>query len=316
MEHSPASISATAHTQNFYQILLAKTLAVRYRIAKKINALKFDLSYDEAIRMSEELLRSIQNASSIFEDHASSINSANILCHRFAQSLHLFIVRKFILALHRPFSFSAARLPKYSYSRKICLEVSLEMLSQMELPSSPDRIMYPHITQLGSGMFRDETFHAAITVCVELAIQSQEMSQSSGLSMEGVNCSVLMSMVQSQQSLMLQAVERTMHDFGRRAIGPSGKGCKKLYFFLCMILTSVKSRLKGEDPMAEVEAAPQKAMRLGRIMLNGVPYADALVIADRQSSQVSINNFLENLYPWSLLTLCRHYRPPPLPLHS
>lgn len=314
MEHSPACISATAYTQNFYQTLLAQTLPLRYRIAKKINTLKFDLSYDEALRMGEELLRSTQKASSIFEDHASSINSANIPRHRFAQSLHLLIVRKSILALHRPFSVSVVPLPKCSYSRKICLEASLEMLSQMELPSSPDKIMYPHITQLGSGMFRDETFLAAITVCVELAIQGQEMSQSSGLSMEGVNSSVLMSMVQSQQSVMLQAVERTMHDFGRR-IGPSGKGCKP-YFFLSIILTSVKSRIKGEDPMAEVEAASKKAVRVGRIMLNGVPYADALLSADRQSGQVNTNNILEYLYPWSLLTLCWHYRPPPPPLHN
>ncbi|KAJ5112809.1 hypothetical protein N7532_000854 [Penicillium argentinense] len=283
MEQAP-TISATKTTsQNFYQALLAKTLSLRYRIAKRINTLKFDLSYDDALRMGEDLLRSTKYASALFDENAPATNSSDTARHRFAQSLHLFMMRKFLLALHRPFSLSVARLPKCSYSRKVCLEASLEMLSQMELSNSPETMTYPHITQLSSGMFRDEIFHAAITVCVELSLQAQEMSQSIGTTLDGVNSSVLMSMVQSQQSVMLQAVERTVHDFGRR-IGPSGKGCKP-YFFLSIILASVKSRIKGEDPMANVEASSKKAVRVCRILLNGVSYADALVAADHQAGQ-------------------------------
>jgi hypothetical protein len=284
MEHSPSE-STSNTSQNFYQTILVKTLPLRYRIARKINTLKFNLSYDDALRMGEELLRSTKHASSLFDDHAPDIDPTKAPRHRFAQSLHLFMMRKFLLALHRPFSLSVARLPKCSYSRKVCLEASLDMLSQMELPPSPDSIQYPHITQLGSGMFRDEIFHAAITVCVELSLQAQEMSQSLGPTMEGVNSSVLMSMVQSQQGVMLQAVDRTLNDFGRR-IGPSGKGCKP-YFFLTLILASVKSRIKGEDPMSNVEASSKRAVRVGRTLLNGVSYADALIIADRQAGQVS-----------------------------
>lgn len=285
MEHSPTESTLTNTSQNFYQTILVKTLPLRYRIARKINTLNFNLSYDDALRMGEELLRSTKHASSLFDDHTPDIDPIKTARHRFAQSLHLFLMRKFLLALHRPFSLSVARLPKCSYSRKVCLEVSLDMLSQMELPPSPQSIQYPHITQLGSGMFRDEIFHAAITVCVELSLQAQEMSQSLGPTMEGVNSSVLMSMVQSQQSVMLQAVDRTMNDFGRR-IGPSGKGCKP-YFFLTLILASVKSRIKGEDPMVNVEASSKRAVRVCRTLLNGVSYADALIIADRQAGQVS-----------------------------
>ncbi|KAJ5407626.1 hypothetical protein N7509_001509 [Penicillium cosmopolitanum] len=286
MEHSPTESTLTNTSQNFYQTILVKTLPLRYRIARKINTLNFNLSYDDALRMGEELLRSTKHASSLFDDHTPDIDPIKTARHRFAQSLHLFLMRKFLLALHRPFSLSVARLPKCSYSRKVCLEVSLDMLSQMELPPSPQSIQYPHITQLGSGMFRDEIFHAAITVCVELSLQAQEMSQSLGPTMEGVNSSVLMSMVQSQQSVMLQAVDRTMNDFGRR-IGPSGKGCKP-YFFLTLILASVKSRIKGEDPMVNVEASSKRAVRVCRTLLNGVSYADALIIADRQAGQTPV----------------------------
>ncbi|KAJ5160764.1 uncharacterized protein N7482_007768 [Penicillium canariense] len=285
MENNPAPFSTARYTRNFYQCLLTKTLGLRYRIAKKINTLRFDLSYDETLQMSEELIRSMKNASDLFDDNASAINPSDAPRHRFAQSLHLFIMRKFLLALHRPFSLSVVRLPKCSYSRKICLEKSLEILSQMELPVPADAILYPHITQLGSGMFCDETFHAAVTVCVELSLQAQEMSQSVGQAMEGMNTSVLMSMVQSQQNVMLQAVERTLDDFGRRA-GKIGKGTKP-YFFLSIILASVKSRIKGEDPLSMVEAASKRAVRIGRGIVGGLSYHEALANADRQPEQVS-----------------------------
>ncbi|KAI3124857.1 transcriptional regulator family: Fungal Specific TF [Penicillium roqueforti] len=286
MEDNPAPLSTALYTQSFYQTLLAKTLPLRYRIAKKINSLRFNLSYDDALRMGDELSRSMQHASSLFEDNSPSIALGESGRHRFAQSLHLFIVRKFLLALHRPFSLSVVRLPKCSYSRKICLEESLGILSQMELPLATENIIYPNITQLGSGMFRDETFHAAITACVELSLQANEMSMSTTSGMDGVNSSVLMSMIQSQQGVMLQAVERTADNFGRR-IGPGGTGCKP-FFFLNIILASVKSRVKGEDPLCNVDTASKRSVRICRAILNGLTYEEAKISVDNCPAQTSI----------------------------
>lgn len=277
--------SSAVYTRNFYQTLLTRTLPLRYRIAKRINTLKFDLPYDEALKMGEELIQSVHPALSLFDENASGESPNEVAKHRFAKNLHLFIIRKFLLALHRPFSLSVVRLPKCSYSRKICLEASLEILSMVEIPSPTDSILYPHITQLGSGMFRDEIFHAALTVCVELSLQSQEIGNSAGVAIEGMhNSSVLMSMVQSQQNVMLQAVDRTVQDFGRR-IGPGGKGCKP-YFFLSLILTSVKSRIRGEDPLADLEEASKRTLRIGRAVVGGQSYSDAIANAANPPPQV------------------------------
>ncbi|KAJ5129160.1 uncharacterized protein N7515_005199 [Penicillium bovifimosum] len=284
MESDPAPLSTALYTQNFYHTLLTKTLPLRYRIAKKINSLRFDLSYDDALRMGDELSRATQHTSSLFDDNAHSCASDQSERHRFAQSLHLFIMRKFLLALHRPFSLSVVRLPKCSYSRKICLEESLGILSQMELSPQTENIPYPHITQLGSGMFRDETFHAAVTVCVELSLQANEMRTSATSGMDGVNSSVLMSMIQSQQGVMMQAVERTADNFGRR-IGAGGKGCKPFYF-LNIILASVKSRVKGEDPLSNIEAASKRSIRVCKGILDGLTYEQSKSTADNGFVQV------------------------------
>lgn len=159
----------------------------------------------------------------------------------------------------------------------------------MELPPSPDTIQYPHITQLGSGMYRNEIFHAAVTVCVELSLQASER-RSSTAGMDGVNSSVLMSMIQSQQLVMVEAVKRTLEDFGKR-IGLGLKGCKP-YFYLSIVLASVQSRLKGEDPLCNVDAASKRAIRIGTDMLNGSSYHDAKSNFENPSVQVSYHCYM------------------------
>lgn len=297
MENNPGPPNAKIYTQNFYQTLLTKTLHLRYRIVKKINSLKFNLTYDDALQMGDEISRAMQDASSLFEENASIMLPEESGRHRFAQSLHLFIMRKFLLALHRPFSLSVVRLPKCSYSRKICLEESLGILSQMELPPTPDAIQYPHINQLGSGMYRNEIFHAGVTVCVELSLQANEQRSSTG--MNGVNSSVLMSMIQSQQVVMMEAVKRTIEDFGRR-IGSGLKGGKS-YFLLSIILASVQSRLKGEDHLCNVDAASKRAIRIATEMLNGRSYHDAVFTVDTGPVQVGYHCYrlfaLANIEP-------------------
>ncbi|KAJ5489539.1 hypothetical protein N7539_004429 [Penicillium diatomitis] len=277
MRDDPIHRSRTLSTQNFYQCLLLESLDLRYRVAKKLNTLRFNLTYDEALRMSEELSRLFKKSVSRFDEQNSIADVTNGARHEFAQSLHRLTMQKFILALHRPFALSVAQLPKCFFSRKVCLETSLEILSEMKLPAAGESIARPHIKQLASGMLCDDLFHATITVCVELSLQAQEMAQPPGSKVSNISSSVLVSMIQSQQTVMLQAVERSLDDFGRTILCGSGKGSKP-FFFLSLILASVKSRIKGEDPVAELEAASRRAVQIGSGIVSGLSYSEALSI--------------------------------------
>lgn len=273
---------------NVYQTLLIRSLMLRVEIAKKVNALKFNLTYEDVLRMSEEMIQSIQLSSSIFENitpkKTTSTDSAESYQHQFAQSLHLFTMRKFILSLHRPFSSSAVQLPKYSYSRKITLELSLDVLSQRGF--SGNEVVYPHISQLGNSMFHKEVYHSAMSVCVELSIQARE--KVTGNLLDGSGLGFLTSMIQFQQSIMINAVEQTLHDSGRR-IGSGGKGCK-FYFFLALILCFVKSQLDGKDPLPRVEAASRQASQVCRAVINGQSYSDALASYSPMQVNVCVTN--------------------------
>ncbi|KAF9889521.1 hypothetical protein FE257_007231 [Aspergillus nanangensis] len=268
MEYPPATNTGVS-TGNGFQLLLSASLPLRVRIAKQVNSLKFSLSYDEALRSSEQLFRYLNDALSLLPTPSPTKPpvAENI---EFTRSFLTFLLRRFILTLHRPFALSVIHSPKFSYSRKICLEASLEMLSQLDPPavSLPEAQPCPHLGQLSGGMFRDEVFHAAITICVELSLQANEFSPlkySGGDSSGSLNS--LNDLVRSQREVLLRAVERTIDSFASR-LSPKGKGFKA-FLFLVLILASVKARLDGEDPFEKVEAAGTKAIQECEQLMRG-----------------------------------------------
>ncbi|KAJ5246842.1 hypothetical protein N7468_001825 [Penicillium chermesinum] len=276
-----------------YQTLLNRSLQLRVAITKKVNTLKFDLAYDDVLRLSEEMLHSMQVSSSIFENYLSSndtsaSDSAQVAQHRFAQSLHLFIMRKFLLSLHRPFSSSANQLPKYSYSRKIALEQSLDVLSQRGR-SATNEFVYPQITQLANSMFQKEVYHSVVTVCVEISLQAREKTAAASLG--GNSPGFLSSMIQSQQKVMLQAVEHTLHDFGQQ-LGAGGKGCK-FYFCIALILGFVKAQLDGKDPLPVVEATSRYTSQICQAVIQGQSYSDVMGLYNHMQPNPEKGGILE-----------------------
>ncbi|KAE8149105.1 putative C6 transcription factor [Aspergillus avenaceus] len=261
----------TVVTRSSFQVLLSQSLPLRIRIAKLINSLKFKLSYDEALRLSEELTRYRNEALALLPDNASTSLPSESL--QFTKSFLTFLMVRFLLVLHRPFSLSVQLSPKFSYSRKICLESSLEMLSQLDAPavSLPEAQACLHLGQLGGGMFRDEFFHAAITVCVEISLQVSEFSAQPSASQPN-SLSSLNNLMRSQQNVLVQAVEHTLETFGSR-ISPRGKGCKA-FIFLAMAVASVKARLNGEDAVTKVEQVAAKCMKECERLMRGEAWVD------------------------------------------
>ncbi|THC93032.1 hypothetical protein EYZ11_007486 [Aspergillus tanneri] len=268
MTEDVAPKDAVIPTRNSFQIFLSRSLPLRVRIAKSINRRKFGLSYDEALRLGEQLGDYMNEALALYPDSGPTGNLS------FARSFLLFLMRRFMLLLHRPFALSVSLSPKFSFSRKICLESSLEMLSQLDVPtvSLPEVQGCPHLGQLAGGMFRDEFLHAAISVCVELALQSGEFSGVNRLPGQSSSVSTLDDLVRSQQGVLLRTVEHTLDTLGSR-ITTSGKGCKA-FFFLAMTLSSVKARMNAKDVRQEVEQAAMRAIRDCEQILQGASWSD------------------------------------------
>ncbi|KAL4802613.1 fungal-specific transcription factor domain-containing protein [Aspergillus unguis] len=259
----PAAKEDTILTQSTFQIMLARSFPLRVRIAKAVNSLRFTLSYDEVLRISEDLMRFMNEALVPFPTPADGHPS-------FAKSFMMFLMQRSLLTLHRPFALSISLSPKYSYSRKVCMESSLDLLNNFELPlrsSQPSRT--PCLGHIGGGMFRDECSHAAITLCLELSLQKTESGSNSAPSTLGGS---LNDIVRSQQDVLLRVLERTQDYLGSR-ISPRGNGCKA-FVFLGMALASVKARLNGEDPLRKIEQSALRAVKICHHVISGLPYED------------------------------------------
>lgn len=262
MTEDPIPQDLTVGTRSSFQVLLARSLPLRVRIAKLVNKLKFTLSYDDALQMSEQVRQYLDQAATLLDERS------------FARDFYEFLMRRFLLVLHRPFALSILLSPQFSYSRKVCLETSLEMLSSLDPPvvTLPEAQACPHLGQLSGGMFREEFFHAAIMICVELSLQANEFAKS-GPSPASRPPNALNDLVRSQQDILIRAVEHTIDTFGAR-ISPNGKGGKP-FFFLSMGLASVKARLGGQgDLYKSVEQASARVIQQCNQMLNGATWAD------------------------------------------
>lgn len=273
---APVAKERTVLTQCSFQTMFAQSFPLRVRIAKAVNSLRLTMAYDEALRLGENLIRFMNEALVPFPTPVSDGTPS------FARSFMLFLFQRSLLILHRPFSLSISLSPKYSYSRKVCLESSLEMLTQFESPlPNFQSSRTPCLGHIGGGMFRDECFHAAITLCVELSLQSTESASNSAPSTHGGS---LNDIVRSQQEVLVRVLERTRENFGSR-LTPKGNGCKA-YAFLAMALASTKARLNGDDPLKSVEQAAHRSVKLFHHVISGLPYEEFLAQPESDWSDV------------------------------
>ncbi|GFF91295.1 brefeldin A resistance protein [Aspergillus udagawae] len=289
MSEDPPPKSPGILTRSSFQVLLSRTLPVRVHIAKLVNRLRFTISYDEALSLSEELMQSLNDALNLFPSDRSLSHIPGVENPAFTKSYFIFLIRRHLLALHRPFCLSIMQTPKFSYSRKICLDSALDMLSLLEAPLDvAEAGPHPHLGHLTGGMFREELFHAATMVCVELVLQADECSRSKSM-LQGQNSLLdsLHDMAESQQAVMVHAVENAIKLFGSR-IGPGGRGCKP-YVFLSITLASVKARLKGEDSFKTMDQAGTNAIRDCHLLMSGVPWADVRKQDENSTKDASIS---------------------------
>ena len=280
----PAPKALDQITRNSFQVLLSRSLPIRYRIVKLLNSLKFGLTYDEALRLTEELLQSLNEVILLFHNAGSVVGVFEAEDTSFTKLFLILLIRKYLLVLHQPFFVNVQSAPKFSYSRKVCVESALEMLSQLE-PFDSGEPGIPHLGGLGGGMFRNELFRAAVTLCVEMSLQADEF-QGSLLSRAAATdyLGTFNDVVRSQQSVMLSAVERTL-DMFRSQIKPS-KG-SPLFVFMTMVLASVKARLGKEDGLKKVEEASTEAVRYCAELMN-ISWAEGEPQANDRPLDVSL----------------------------
>ncbi|KND87121.1 Multidrug resistance regulator 1 [Tolypocladium ophioglossoides CBS 100239] len=179
----PASQPTSMFTQNSIQCALLRSLPIRLKIAETLSRFRSELPYDSARRMGAELTAALRETSELIDSFLPTPPSA------FQIQLQDLLVRRFLLILHAQFAYKASSDVNYHFSRTVCLECSLLLLSPRRnsssneprggrdsntTPSSLDD--YTNLRVYGDGLFKNVLLAAALTVCAEILLQLHEDS--------------------------------------------------------------------------------------------------------------------------------------------
>ncbi|XXG98986.1 N-acetyltransferase 10 [Hypoxylon texense] len=148
-------------TQNLFQFLLMKTMPVRWRIARYINSQYDQRSLDEGMSLSQELMATLHECHKYIESSRMSCTPPT----GFQTKCFDLLSHRFLFALHQPFAVQATRNPSLYYSRKVCRNTSLLLLSTLSDSGDDD---FRRLCLSGPGTFSDVLRKSALYICDEL----------------------------------------------------------------------------------------------------------------------------------------------------
>ncbi|KAL4734224.1 hypothetical protein BDV11DRAFT_174959 [Aspergillus similis] len=149
------------------QILLAQTLPVRLKIVRFLNSFRpAEQPFRQALKLSAEL-------SSLMKLASDRIEAYRISCSPPPTSFQIqffdLLLQRTMLALHHPFAARASQDQSLYYSRKICFEATLSLLSRSVFPGDAD---FHQLRVVSGGLFPAAYVQCALFLCAELVDQS------------------------------------------------------------------------------------------------------------------------------------------------
>ncbi|KAI0911300.1 hypothetical protein F4823DRAFT_623658 [Ustulina deusta] len=255
----PTPQPISTFTQSSIQCALLKSLPIRYKIAETLSWLRAELPYDSAQCMGAELTAHLRETSSLIDSFGPKAPCA------FQIQLQDLLARRFLLVLHAQFAHKASTDAKYYFSRTVCLECSLLLLSparngggggggngttsdsqgDRSRPSSHE--FYDNLRMYGEGLFKNVFMAAAINLCAEVLLQLRDDSAPAAASL-------------SRREL-LQAIEDAAA-LTRRRIQRGETSVKAHVFLICVLAqTGAARRRSSSQPSLPTHQAMEDARR-------------------------------------------------------
>lgn len=250
IDATPLSKPPTTFTQATFHNLLARSWSLRAKISRVVNKPHLDLPYEEVLRLDLELSAFMEEVSKIALPELP--NQAVVSFHRRFFDV---LIRRFLVALHRPFGRRAGHDPRFLYSRQVCLESSVAILSHYIGTADgldPDESAY--LKCLGGADFNTELSKSSLTICHEII---RTISENRRLITSHTQKSF--SWMQSQQDALIAMVGKAMNSLldgasiYRNNYRVSGE--------LRMVLALIEARRTGEDPAIRVRESLYVGLR-------------------------------------------------------
>ncbi|KAH7147184.1 hypothetical protein B0J13DRAFT_553382 [Dactylonectria estremocensis] len=268
----------TTFTQTSAQRFLLQSLPIRLRIIRNLNGLRIDRTYDEALRLSRELMVSYRSTCTLLESMAKGKSGPQPGCPScFQVKLITVLTRRFFHSLHSPFAMKSLTDLQYYYSRCMHLESALELISILavepsaEEPGTKDNNDLNLIQFAGRGLFKCTFLDASQTVCFELIQQLQE----------NVSPTASSTAMSTSRKELYQAVQ-SLVSAGKRRI-ESGETNVKSYVFCSGVLAQADAMLAGEDVHKSIMEAARRSLRESYELLRARAVKTGIAIPKKKS---------------------------------
>ncbi|KAJ5899065.1 transcriptional regulator family: Fungal Specific TF [Penicillium taxi] len=236
-------------TQRSFQYLLASSFSLRLRAARVINSLQEEPSYDQVLKLSQELAFTCRAA---VEETAHSVSGDQpALGSQFAYSFCSHLLNRFLLCLHFRYAIQATKNPIYAHSHRVCLDVALDMVSLL------DDELYGRLLVNGGGMFRDIITRGAMVIHLELNAEKE------------TNISILAKeRARARQEPLLKDARRVVqYAKDRLCLGETNV---KGYIFLRMATAQTEAMLDGLPVEQAMRVATLESLEECETILNGM----------------------------------------------
>lgn len=258
-----------ASARALFQHVLAQSITLRLEVARVINSLQEEPSYDEVLLLSSKLKTTFHQAAVVLEGGGASLCTLT-WSNQFAFHFCAHLLRRFLLCLHFPYALKAKQIPTYAHSQKVSLDISQELVSLLSGGC------YAKVLIHGGGMFRDIITRGALVIYLELNSELEELSLSD----------LLRQRSRARQMALMKDIHKVLQ-YSKDRLHHGNETSVKGYFFLSIASAQLEAQLGGRD----IEDAMAKAAE------------DSLVTCQdilRMKLDSSKNNALPEPIPWAV----------------
>lgn len=256
---------STEYTDCSIQIAFTETLPIRLEIIKRINNLRFELSYDEVLRIGKELDDVCRSQTIFFKASLNAGHKVTPFQIKMADSL----VRRFVLCLHRPYFAKAKETPQFHYSRKVCLDTSLAIYAPATEPVPGQEDDWTKMTRGCVGFFKSFFLYAMSTVYLELISQIDEQKQASSIFAPLISSSTPQSTAHFTLPTQFQTLRNVLVSAHETAIARirNGETNAKGAVFMSCAIARIDALVSGADAeRAVLDAAKKSVLETSQIL--------------------------------------------------
>jgi hypothetical protein len=246
---APQSKPLTFFTQSTLQILLSKSLRVRFEIMRFMNHFRSTLSYDDVLRLSTDIKNALSEIAHFRQMHKNPQPGQTTEPTTFHYLVLEQLLHRILLLLHRPFAVKAYSDPRYYFSRKVAIESAITLTKP-----DPDAD-FTRMMNVG-GFLQAVLGHGAWTLCLDLIKTLEE---------DKANYAIEKNRAQRQP--LLDAV-RTAIDISAKQLALHETNVKG-NFFLSMALGQIEAMEEGTSIEKSMFDAAERSAEVCYNILQG-----------------------------------------------